>query len=297
MTNLYKKLICLYVINVFILFLFPKCDLFALDTQKRIIFVTYTNSYIPIIISNYEVNRFYCSEGEVSEIVLSREKGINFNIRRKNVNLKLIPIEKKFVPQTGGTAGSSLGGKAYSLIKYPELDFTMYIICGGETFMFDVKARKTPARTYILQFPYKEDVEEQQEFFKGKTYENFLTDFLISMLKEEIIPGTKPKELDILYKDTVAYRIIKRREVLLGKYKGIEFLIIAKQDNVKLHESLFFNENPLAVLIWNVEKPLRKGEMTRAFIIKRISVPNQNYDYTRSITSDTGNKKIVVINQ
>jgi len=97
-------------------------------------------------LSNTDLNRVVCSDGEITDVLFSQEKGIRVKTAGESAYIK-------FMMQQGETPD-----ERPSTVKVPS---EFYMVCGGETYSFIAKPRQVPSRTVYL-------VSEMASVRKGK---------------------------------------------------------------------------------------------------------------------------------
>ncbi len=124
-----------------------------------------------IDLSNTDINRVVCVEGEIENVYFSSEKGIEVPVEGKEAYIKFKILQ---LPE---------GGR-----KYVTTPSEFYIVCAGETYGFIARPKKIPSRTIYLVSPGKR-FQKYIDPFKKSPYDRALVTIVKAVFKDRIPPS------------------------------------------------------------------------------------------------------------
>ncbi|AEH45787.1 hypothetical protein Thein_1932 [Thermodesulfatator indicus DSM 15286] len=207
-----------------------------------------------IKISSTDVNRIVCTNGKITDVFYSVEKGIKVQTAGHEAYLKL---QVKVLPD----------GK----VEYSSIPTEVYVVCGGNTYGFIGRPYRIPSRTIYLVNPAA-DAAKNAELYAGDI-DKAVVSILKKVFSDRIPPGWEKVDPVIMGK---SFSNIRLRELARYRITGIGITvrvltITAKQKTRVLEKDLLRSDitvNPIAI---SLEKTnLSPSETTRAVIIEKI---------------------------
>ncbi len=221
-----------------------------------------------IALSNRDINRIVCSDGKITKVFFSREKGVEVKRTetKDEVYIKFKVLEENN-PETGEI-------KRF----YAKEPAEFYIRCAGETFSFIAKPQNIISQTVFLVSP-KKGIEESLEPFEKLDYDSAIRTIVKAVFTDRPFPswekpkftGAKMEFLEngkkILVEETEQY-LIPGLPVLVRVFviKNTDSNFTAKIDE-KIFLDHLFVRNPIAISIR--DHTLYPKGNTKAVVIER----------------------------
>ena len=223
-----------------------------------------------IDLSNTDVNRVVCTEGEIGNVYFSLEKGIEVSVEGREAYIKFKILQ---LPE---------GDR-----KYVTTPSEFYIVCAGETYGFIARPKKIPSRTIYLVSPNKK-LQKYVDPFQKSPYDRALVIIVRAVFKDQIPPAWEeirsfhPYSMQSLLEageEVVPVNIRERRRF---KIPGLPVVVrIFSVENpgdclVRINERMFlqpgFVVNPIAVSLREHSVP--PGLATVAVVLERTTDVN-----------------------
>lgn len=222
----------------------------------------------PIKLSNTDINRVVCTNGEMADAIFSKEKGLKVSIQGKNAFVKyLIQV----------TAG------AEQLVRKPT---ELFFVCDSQVYSLVASPEPGPSQTVYLSSGARNraeknmammgamPTEEKALFLIQAAYKDELSDSLNVTRKQERVKASpekgSPEEEKQLWEevDITLSRTVRAEGVglVLKEY------VVTARKNVELREINFlrkeFGEEFAAVMVDPLK--LKEKEKGRLFIVERV---------------------------
>jgi len=224
-----------------------------------------------IDLSNTDVNRVVCTEGEIGNVYFSLEKGIEVSVEGKEAYIKFKILQ---LPE---------GGR-----KYVTTPSEFYVICAGETYGFIARPKKIPSRTIYLVSPGKK-FRKYADPFKRSPYDKALVAVVGAVFRDRIPPSWEkakdfhPYSMQSLLEAGDRIVPVNIRERQRFRIPGLPVVVrIFSVENpgkylVQVNEKIFlrpgFVVNPIAVSLR--EHSIPPGLATKAVVVEK--TPNANF--------------------
>lgn len=219
-----------------------------------------------VILSNTDINRIVCQEGDINDVYFSQEKGMTV------VNKNNTAFVKYLIRQQGG--------KKLFVTKTTEL----HIICNNQTYTLIAQPKAVNAQTIYLSEGIKARIEKNQEMFGVMDYEEKILHILQQIYRDEIPKSFRVKTINSLYQLTInpkqkslkplfdSIRITKIKDI---KPEGLGLIameyIVTTKHQVSMLEADFlqpaFGKNIAAIAL--IPHSINPGETARLIIIKK----------------------------
>ena len=215
-----------------------------------------------VVLSNTDINRVVCQEGDINDVFYSQEKGMTVINKGSNAFVKYL-IKKK-------------GGKELYVTQSTEL----HIICHGLTYTLIAQPQRVSTQTVYLSEGVKTRIERNREMFSGMDYEEKILHLTQQIYRDEIPDNFRVSEnmTHITVKPTEKALVPLFKSITITKVKDIEaegmglsaseYFVVAKQ-RVKMLEVDFlqreFGSDIAAVTLTPLE--LNPKESARLIII------------------------------
>ena len=210
----------------------------------------------PVELSSSDVNRITC-QGEIKDIVYSREKGITVKFSGRDAFVKF---------RTGLKDGKT---------TYSTTPSEIFVVCGENVYSLIALPKRIPARSIRLTPGKTENIRKNRSLFGALPFEKKVLSAIRSLYTEEIpesfTVSTPNKRIDLFRDlDLVLARIavVEGEGIQVKEYRGT--LADGDKDGIELGERDFLrNEistDPIAVSLDRLV--LKKGEILRAFVVE-----------------------------
>ncbi len=124
-------------------------------------------------LSNSDLNRVVCSNGEITDVLFSQEKGIRVKTAGSDAYIK-------FMMQTGTTPDDRP-----ETVSVPA---EFYLVCAGETFSFIGKPEPVPSRTIYL-VSERAGIEEGKDSFQSDPFDQAVTRIIRTIFLDVLPPS------------------------------------------------------------------------------------------------------------
>lgn len=253
-------------------FFLSTASLFAETIEANLKNIEHSLSFKFVDISKTDVNRIICKNGEIGNIIYSKDK--EFTIQKDGINafIKLSPVTTR-----------ANGVIIESLVN----DFTrdVYIECNKNIYSLNLVPKDITAQTIVLfdNGPIKENIEAKR-FEQSNSFEKTIIDILKSIYKDNEPDGyiaklLKPKTIKFDELELTPTKTYTGNDYIANEYK------IQALKDIELEEKMFLSfvsSNALALSL--TELNLNKGEEARLFVISNstpdpmtIEQKTQNY--------------------
>ncbi len=231
-------------------------------------------------LSRSDVNRITCQDGEIQDIIYSKEKGITISSAGKDAYLKYSYVKK--------------GMKNL----YPPVT-EIFITCGDATYNIIAVPERIPSQTIRLSSGVRDRIKKNQSLYSGMSSEKRILSLIKVVYSDEIPPSFTVQQ------DNSTVDIFKDLEVKLNRVvfvdgEGIrlkEYIIGLRPGSavqkIALDERQFLNvaltTNTLAVSLDNLV--LKRGENVRLYICEANKTREEGLlkaETTYSIDKGTG---------
>ncbi len=217
-------------------------------------------------LSNTDLNRVVCSNGEITDVLYSQEKGIRVKTAGSDAYIKFMMQE----PQTPDERPER--------VTVPS---EFYLVCAGETFSFIGKPEPVPSKTIYL-VSERAGIEEGKESFRSDPVDEAITKIIRTIFLDTVPPSWNQQ------RDSGFRRLVlptSRGTLDLQEIGGwhipgtgvtahlFHVQEIERQEMQVMERDLLFPEittNPIAI---SIEDNLLSPKMpaTRAVILERLS--------------------------
>jgi conjugal transfer pilus assembly protein TraK len=210
-----------------------------------------------IELSNSDVNRITC-QGEIKDVVYSREKGISVKFSGKDAFVKF---------RTGLKDGKT---------TYSTTPSEIFVVCGDNVYSLIAITKRIPARSVRLSPGKMENVRKNSLLLGALPFEKKVLAAIRSLYTEEIpdsfTVSTPPNKRIDLFRDldlTLAkIAVVEGEGIQVKEYRGT--IAGTNKDRIELGEKDFLrNEistDPIAVSLDRII--LKKGEILRVFVVE-----------------------------
>jgi len=210
----------------------------------------------PVELSSSDVNRIIC-QGEIKDVVYSREKGITVKFSGRDVFVKF---------RTGLKDGKT---------TYSTTPSEIFVVCGDNVYSLIALPKRIPARSIRLSPGKTENIRKNRSLFGALPFEKKVLSAIRSLYTEEIpesfTVSTPNKRIDLFRDvDIVLARVavVEGEGIQVKEYRGT--LASGDKDRIELREKDFLrNEistDPIAISLDRLV--LKKGEILRAFVVE-----------------------------
>ena len=210
----------------------------------------------PVELSSSDVNRITC-QGEIKDVVYSREKGITVKFSGRDVFVKF---------RTGLKDGKT---------TYSTTPSEIFVVCGDNVYSLIALPKRIPARSIRLSPGKTENIRKNRSLFGALPFEKKVLSAIRSLYTEEIpesfTVSPPDKRIDLFRDlDIVLARVavVEGEGSQVKEYRGT--LAGGDKDRIELREGdCLRNENsndPIAVSLDRKKK--KKGEILRAFVVE-----------------------------
>jgi len=219
----------------------------------------YPEKTVWLMLSNTDVNRIVCLQGDVEYVYTSKEKGVVTEIRGDELYVKF----KALLDQQTGK------------LKRIRTPTEFYVRCAGETFSFIAKPRRIPSRTVYLK-SLKQKVKPPEDLMKKDSLTSALVEVIRSVFLGRIPPSwekVKKEKVNVIrILDDVKVRISEKED---WKIPGLPVLVrlfsVSASKRVQIGEKLLLDasitKNPVAISL--LDHVIEPGTATLAVIVER----------------------------
>jgi len=220
-----------------------------------------------VYLSNSDVNRFKCSNGEVKDVIFSQEKGVKVQINGNSAFVKYLIGQNQMTQKK----------------SYADVPTDFHVVCGDDSIYTIVGVPKTIPPQTIQLVNTKDKIKDNIELFSGSSIENKIGKFIHYAFNDEY-PATfdvskVDKHLDLFEKIDLYY--LKKISIAGEGVTLKEFVLslrpqYSKEKEIIITEKHFLlseiTKEPFAIAL--EPTPLVGTNKVRLFIIEKSNVPN-----------------------
>jgi len=227
----------------------------GLKPLKAVEVVSTPSAAVEVSLEN--VNRIVCPAG-LKGFVYSKEKFVKVERSGNSLYVKFLPVKE----------WNSKEGRVE--LRYPDFPRDLFVECGPTTFsLVLVPKRGLPPKEVYLRVPYTGERKKAERFERSFPYEETLIELIKYAYKDTPPPGYDVKFVGKPFTEFKELSLYLNRVYEGNSFRVLEFILTAKQ-NLNLEEGMFVPYFPKAAAI-AIETPmLKRGEMTRLFVVEKL---------------------------
>lgn len=208
-------------------------------------------------LSSTDVNRIVCGSGDITDVVFSKEKGMDVKVSGKNAFVKFL-VKKR--PD----------GK----LEYSETPSEFFVVCGGRTYTLMSLPGRMPSRTVRLSAGAAARAGANRSLLGALPFEKKILEIVRYMYTGGYPDSFTVREeggLLVLSASEYDVRLVRTVDVEGEGLRGLEYEVAVKRDGVSPSERDFLSPalsaRPLSIALDGPGAP--PGRTRRLFVVER----------------------------